>query len=150
MLIGEAPIAVRTLANLQDITELDKVDILRPNGERAFHDFTTLESVNMRQSEMIFPRTERLEYRKSESGNFLNGVLHFSVSIDSVCRRFRSASLVLILIFVLADIVVGISLILSIIVEGKETHFDPNLVGTFLERIADFVRINLELKDAEE
>jgi response regulator RpfG family c-di-GMP phosphodiesterase len=155
MLTGEAPIAVRTLEKLQSITELDNVDIFRPNGERAFHNFSTLESVNMTQSKMIFPRTERLEYKKTDSAhfqkvvetntpvkiemknphkveyhfplinapecrvchgsrNFLNGVLHFSVSIDSVYRRIRSASLVLILIFVVADFVVGLSLILSI------------------------------------
>ena len=102
----------------------------------------------MRQSKMVFLRTDRLEFKKAEgahfqeviqtntpvkiemknphkveyyfplinapdcrvchgSANFLNGVLHFSVSIDSVYRRIRSASLVLILIFVVADFVVG-------------------------------------------
>lgn len=155
MLIGEAPIAVRTLEKLQGITDLDEVDIFRPTGERAFHDFKTLESVNMRQSAMIFPRTERLEYRKTENEyfkevtltntpvkiqmenphrvdyyfplinapdcrechgteSFLNGVLHFSVSIDRVYSRIRSAALVLILIFVFADVFVGVSLVLAI------------------------------------
>ena len=46
MLIGEAPIAVRTLENLQLIEELEKIDIYRANGERAFHDYATLETVN--------------------------------------------------------------------------------------------------------
>jgi response regulator RpfG family c-di-GMP phosphodiesterase len=188
MLTGEAPIAVRTLRNLQNISGLGVVDIFRPNGERAFHDFKTLEAVNMRQEMKVFPRSERLEYTKTESENFrevvltnspvkigmedpyrveyyfplinepdcrachgahdfLNGVLHFSVSIDDVYERIRSASLTLVLIFVIADIVIGFSLIFAvreIIVRKLKT------LGDVLNRVGggNFdVRVSFNSKD---
>ena len=70
MLIGEAPIAVRTLENLQLIEELEKIDIYRANGERAFHDYATLETVNRIRKKKVFARTERLPYKKLDNEYF--------------------------------------------------------------------------------
>jgi class 3 adenylate cyclase len=61
MVKGEAPIAVDTMASLGQIQEFRDIRIFRIDGTNAFNDYTTVDFVNKYQSQVIFPRTARLE-----------------------------------------------------------------------------------------
>lgn len=70
MLDGEAPVAVKTMKNLQEIEELDEIAIYRRDGTAAFHDFETLDFVNQYQNEVHFEKTERVAYTSIGSESF--------------------------------------------------------------------------------
>ncbi len=64
MLDGEAPLAVNTLREMNDISTLKEIDIYRTSGVLAFSDDSTLNEVNNRITANgydPFPMTERLE-----------------------------------------------------------------------------------------
>jgi signal transduction histidine kinase/HAMP domain-containing protein len=59
MLDGEAPLAVSTIEDLQQVPGLDQLQIYRRDGRVAFSDFETLDFVNDFQTFMMFGRTPR-------------------------------------------------------------------------------------------
>ena len=67
MLSGEATIAVRTMKNIQKISDLKQIDLFRISGLRAFYDFETLDNVNRYQNIFKFQKTPRT--LKKEIGN---------------------------------------------------------------------------------
>lgn len=73
MLSGDAPIAVNTMRDLKTISLFNEIDIYRPNGDRAFSDYSTLEEVNKKlvQAGMKpFEKTERLDPKRLYDDNF--------------------------------------------------------------------------------
>jgi len=70
MLSGEAPLAVRTMENLQKISDLKQVDLFRINGLRAFYDFETLDNVNRYQKIFKFPKTPRIPKNEIDNPMF--------------------------------------------------------------------------------
>ena len=70
MLNGEAPIAVRTITDLQNVQDLKEVEIYRTDGSRAFHDHTTLETVNRNLKKPFFKRTARLPNKVIDNDYF--------------------------------------------------------------------------------
>ena len=70
MLDGEAPLAVGTLTDLQEIPEFETLEIYRKNGEIAFSDYSTLEEVNRNQDMFEFSRTPRVDSKRMETKSF--------------------------------------------------------------------------------
>ncbi len=61
MLDGEAPLAVSTIEDLQQVPGVDQLQIYRRDGSVAFSDFETLDFVNEFQNFMMFDETPRQE-----------------------------------------------------------------------------------------
>jgi len=74
MLSGEAPIAVRTIRSLHEIQGLEQIDLYRPNGLTAFHDYKTLDFVNARQQAFQFPKTPRIDEKKLDTQLFQDSI----------------------------------------------------------------------------
>lgn len=89
MLVGETPVAISTLENLQGIEELKEIDIFRVNGERAFHDFETLDFVNEYQSEMVFERTKRLPFKSMSSDRFRQVIENVTPAMAEMKNPYR-------------------------------------------------------------
>ncbi len=70
MLNGEAPIAVRTLENLQSIQDIEELEIYRIDGSRAFHDYKTLQTVNRNLGKQVFKETERIPDKAIDNEHF--------------------------------------------------------------------------------
>ncbi|MBN2618658.1 MAG: hypothetical protein JXR64_10165, partial [Spirochaetales bacterium] len=70
MLSGEAPIAVGTMNNLQQIGEFKDINIFRANGQRAFQDYNTLNFVNNYQKSILFDKTERVSMLMRDDPSF--------------------------------------------------------------------------------
>jgi adenylate cyclase len=73
MLDGEAPLAVNTLRDMNEITTLNEIDIYRKSGVRAFSDYSTLQNVNNiieQKGYESFPQTERLEPKTLDNQYF--------------------------------------------------------------------------------
>lgn len=70
MLSGEAPLAVQTLEGLQKIQDIEELEIYRTDGSRAFHDYETLETVNMNLKGDVFEKTERIPNRTVDNNAF--------------------------------------------------------------------------------
>ena len=70
MLNGEAPIAVRTVENLQTIQDIEEIEIYRTDGSRAFHDYMTLEIVNRNLGKKIFKKTKRIPNKTIDNDHF--------------------------------------------------------------------------------
>ena len=60
MLAGNAPIAIKTIAELKRIRDLSAMELYRQDGLRAFYDYTTLKRVNRRADNVRFPQTPRV------------------------------------------------------------------------------------------
>lgn len=89
MLIGETPLAVQTLDNLQEIEELEEIGIYRVNGDSAFHDYETLELVNNYQSEMVFDRTDRLPYKTISNESFGEAIENVAPAMAEMKNPYR-------------------------------------------------------------
>ncbi len=70
MLSGEASIAVRTIRSLKKIKGLEQIDLYRPNGLTAFHDYETLNLVNAYQQAFQFTKTPRITKKEIDSPLF--------------------------------------------------------------------------------
>jgi class 3 adenylate cyclase len=70
MLRGEAPIVVKTIEDMQSIQNIEEITLYRTDGTRAFHDYSTLETVNTNLDMQMFKRTERLAYRELNNEHF--------------------------------------------------------------------------------
>jgi len=88
MLNGEAPIAVRTLKNLQTIQDIEELEIYRVDGNRAFHDYETLDVVNRNLGKSVFKKTERQEHKTFDNDHFRD-VLDTSVPKRVELRNMR-------------------------------------------------------------
>lgn len=65
MLDGKAFILVKTMSELEDISQYSNLSIFRTNGKLAFSDYTTIDSVNNFQKGMTFEKTERIKDERS-------------------------------------------------------------------------------------
>jgi len=70
MLAGEAPIAVRTVADLQTNSEFADIAIFRRDGTNAFHDDATINTVNANLGMKEFEVTDRAELRTMSNADF--------------------------------------------------------------------------------
>lgn len=70
MLVGEAPIAVRTMNDLQASGEFEDIAIFRRDGSAAFNDASTIEEVNEFLGGQAFFVTERLPQRRLDNADF--------------------------------------------------------------------------------
>lgn len=141
MLSGEAPIATKTLQDLQSLSTLNKVEIYRVDGNTAFSDYETIDSVNSYQSMFQFEKTERIMGDMEDNSNFqmvlktrtpqvnelvdtreleyyfpilnykdcrvchgdeefIRGVVHFKISLNSVYNTVRTSTLLTTLLFI--------------------------------------------------
>jgi adenylate cyclase len=70
MLNGEAIIAVGILENLRKIQDIEELEIYRSDGNRAFNDIKTLESVNDNLKNNDFKLTERIPNKTVDNEHF--------------------------------------------------------------------------------
>lgn len=70
MTVGEAPIAVVTMKNLQNIGDFKEISIYRTDGSIAFNDYKTLDFVNKYQNVIMFPKTDRVKKISIDNENF--------------------------------------------------------------------------------
>jgi adenylate cyclase len=70
MLAGEAPIAVKTMADYKLVPEFSEIDVYRVDGGVAFRDYATLDFVNDYQDEFMFSKTDRVGKKMIENPNF--------------------------------------------------------------------------------
>lgn len=67
MLDGKAPLLVKTMTELKGVSDYKEIAIYRTNGMRAFSDFTTLENVNLHQTNYTFIQTPRIPDERTEN-----------------------------------------------------------------------------------
>lgn len=60
MLVGEAPITITTIQDIQGIGQFQEITLYRRDGTTAFHDETTIDDVNGRLGQEFFQPTDRL------------------------------------------------------------------------------------------
>ncbi len=61
MLDGKAPLLVRSMYELGELSDYKSISIYRTNGTLAFSDYSTLNAVNSRQKKIRFEKTPRIE-----------------------------------------------------------------------------------------
>ncbi len=93
MLDGKAPLLVRTMAELKSLGDYKEVAIYRTNGVLAFSDYSTLEHVNLNQTNITFLQTPRIaddrkDIEKTEGTSNINIVLEKKLPL----RKFLSAT----------------------------------------------------------
>lgn len=70
MLVGEAPVAIRTIRDIQGIGDFQEITLYRRDGTTAFRDTETIEDVNTRLGRIAFEPTERVPEAMIENPNF--------------------------------------------------------------------------------
>lgn len=179
MLTGEAPLANKTMQDLENLPSLEEIVIYRTDGNRAFNDFTTLDRVNMFQDMYMFDKTDRIDnkiitneyFQKVLKTNtpqinelpdsreleyyfpilnyndcrvchgdeeFIRGIAHFKISLDSVYNQFNNSIIRNIIIFAIIGCLITLLLILLI----KRSVLTPlNMIG---EVVIDVGQGNLD------
>lgn len=155
MLSGEAPIATKTLEDLQSLNTLNNVDIYRVDGTPAFSDYSTIDSVNNYQKMFQFEKTERIMGGMEDNSNFqmvlntrtpqinelvdtreleyyfpilnykdcrvchgedefIRGVVHLKISLNSVYKTVRSSTILTIILFIGVGLMISLLLFISL------------------------------------
>lgn len=81
MLDGQAPIVVDTMNQLKQIYGFNEITILRRNGELAFSDYATMDTVNNNIGTKYFKKTPRIEDKRSSEE-----LKHHLIEINTILK----------------------------------------------------------------